>query len=49
MGIPEIWVVDPDDGVWTRFEEGQLLRRPEFSLTERKISFQISEIAKLLR
>ncbi len=49
MGIPAIWVIDPETGIFERFEDSQLVRRSEFSLPERGIAFPIVEIAKLVR
>ena len=49
MGVREIWVVDPDTAVWTRFEDGQLLRRERFALPEGGIDFAMAEIATLVR
>ena len=49
MGIPAIWVVDPESGVFERFEGGQLVRRQEFSLPNRGIEFPILEIARLVQ
>ncbi len=49
MGIPAIWIVDPKTGVWSRFEDGQMVRRSEFSLPERGIQFPMSAIATLVR
>ena len=48
MGVAAIYVVDPDTGVFERFEQGQLARREEFSLPERGIEFAFAEIAKLV-
>jgi Uma2 family endonuclease len=48
MGIPEIWVVDPETRVFSRFEDGQLLRRAEFVVPGRSISFAVSEIEAML-
>jgi Uma2 family endonuclease len=31
MGIPEIWVIDPQDSTFYRYEELQLLRKDTFS------------------
>lgn len=49
MGIPQIWVVDPEDGSFSRYENKQLLNRERFDETGRGISFAVNEIAKLLR
>lgn len=48
MGIPDIWVVDPETHVFSRFEEGQLVRRAEFSAPGNGISFALSQIEALL-
>ncbi len=48
MGIPAIWVIDPETGVCERFEGGQLVRREEFSLADRGIVFSMAEIAGLV-
>ncbi len=48
MGVPAIYVVDPDTGVFEKFEDGQLQRREEFHLPERGIRFPFTEIAKLI-
>ncbi|HVW77345.1 MAG TPA: Uma2 family endonuclease [Alloacidobacterium sp.] len=49
MGIPQIWVVDPEDGSFSRYENKQLLIRDRFEEPGRGIAFAVSEIAKLLR
>ena len=49
MGIPAIWVIDPETGLFEQFETSQLVRRDEFSLPQSRIRFPISEIAKLVR
>ncbi len=49
MGIPAIWVIEPETGVCSRFEDGQLVRRSEFSLPERRMAFAMAEIAALVR
>src|SRR5579862_3356027 len=49
MGIPQIWVVDPEDGSFSRYENKQLLSRDRFDEQGRGISFEVNEIAKLLR
>ena len=48
MGIAEIWVVDPKSGVFSRFEDGQLVRRERFVQAERGIEFPLTEIAALV-
>ena len=49
MGIPQIWVVDPEDGSFSRYEDKQLVRRERFDAAERGISFAVNEIGQLLR
>ena len=48
MGVAAIYVVDPETGVYERFEQGQLRRREEFDLPERGIQFSFAEIARLV-
>jgi len=49
MGIPAIFVVDPEAGVFEQFLDGVLRPQTEFSLPGRSIAFPLSEIAKLVR
>jgi Uma2 family endonuclease len=49
MGIPQIWVVDPEDGASLRYLDGELLRGEVFEEPSRGISFRIEEIGKLVR
>jgi Uma2 family endonuclease len=49
MGIPQIWLIDPRDPVWQQFEDGRLVDRETFSLPERGMLFEMSEIGKLVR
>ena len=49
MGILQIWIIDPDDKVWQRFEDGRLVDREVFSLPGKGIEFQMAEIGKLVR
>jgi Uma2 family endonuclease len=44
MGIPEIWVIDPQDGAYYRYEERELLRRDSFSFATRGIVFDMNRI-----
>jgi len=48
MGIPQIWLIDPSDPVWQRFENGKLADGETFLLPERGIQFAMSEIGKLV-
>jgi Uma2 family endonuclease len=48
MGIPEIWVIDPEDSSFYRYEERQLTRTPNFSHASKGIAFAMSELTKLL-
>jgi Uma2 family endonuclease len=49
MGIPQIWVVDPEDGSFSRYEDSQLHRKEEFSDLDRGIAFAMSGIKGLLK
>jgi Uma2 family endonuclease len=49
MGIPQIWLIDPGNPAWQRFEDGKLVARDTFSLPQRGIQFQMEEIGKLVR
>ncbi len=40
---------DPESGSFDRFEEGQLVRRAQFELAARGVSFAVAEIAKRVR
>ncbi len=46
MGIREIWVVDPaadpEAGTFSRFEDGQLVRRERLTVSDRGIGFHVS-------
>jgi Uma2 family endonuclease len=44
MGIPEIWVIDPQDATYYRYEDQQLLRRGSFSYSSRGITFDMNRI-----
>jgi len=48
MGVPQIWLLDPADPVWQRYENGRLVDRATFSLPERGIGFEMNEMAKLV-
>jgi Uma2 family endonuclease len=48
MGIPEVWVIDPQDGAYYRYEDRQLLRRDSFSLTDKGIVFGMDRIKEQL-
>jgi len=47
MGIPQIWVVDPDDGSFERYEAGRL--SPATRFEQGAIQFDVSQIASLLQ
>jgi Uma2 family endonuclease len=49
MGIPQIWVIDPEDGASLRYVDGELLRGEVFEEPSLGISFRIEEIGKLVR
>jgi hypothetical protein len=48
MGIPQIWVIDPQDGAFLKYDERQLLGSELFSLPARGIVFAMNEIKDLL-
>ena len=48
MGIPEIWVIDPQEGTFSRYHDGQLIRKDTFSHAEQGITFEMNEIKQLL-
>jgi Uma2 family endonuclease len=48
MGIPQIWVVDPENGAFRRYREGELRREEHFEVPGKGISFPIREIASLV-
>jgi len=47
MGIPQIWVVDPDNGAFERFEAGQL--SPASRFDQGHIQFDVAEIGAFLQ
>jgi Uma2 family endonuclease len=48
MGIPEVWVIDPQDGAYYRYQDRQLLRRDSFSYTDKGILFEMDRIKEQL-
>ncbi len=48
MGIAEIWVIDPQDSCFYRYEDRQLTRNESFSLAEKGIAFAMNELKNLL-
>jgi Uma2 family endonuclease len=48
MGIPEIWVIDPQDSTFYRYEDRQFLRKDTFSHAEKGIVFGMNELKQLL-
>jgi Uma2 family endonuclease len=48
MGIPEIWVIDPQDNTFYRYEDLQLLRNDSFSHTDKGIAFDMNQLKNLL-
>ena len=44
MGIPEVWVIDPQDGAYYRYEDRQLLRRDSFSYAGKGIVFEMDRV-----
>jgi Uma2 family endonuclease len=48
MGIPEIWVIDPQDGTFYRYENLQLVRNESFAHAEKGIVFDMNQLKNLL-
>jgi Uma2 family endonuclease len=48
MGIPEIWVIDPQDSTFYRYQDLQLVRKETFSHGEKGIVFDMNELKNLL-
>jgi Uma2 family endonuclease len=48
MGIPEIWVIDPQDSTFCRYENLQLQRNDTFSHAEKGIVFDMNQLKNLL-
>jgi Uma2 family endonuclease len=48
MGIAEIWVIDPQDGAYYRYEDRQLLRNDSFSCAAHGIVFDMNRIKEQL-
>jgi Uma2 family endonuclease len=48
MGIPEIWVIDPQDNTFYRYQDLQLQRNDSFSLAEKGIAFDMNQLKNLL-
>jgi Uma2 family endonuclease len=48
MGIREIWVIDPQDSTFYRYEDLQLQRKDSFSLAEKGIAFDMNQLKNLL-
>jgi hypothetical protein len=44
MGIPEIWVIDPQGAVYYRYEERKLMRSNSFSYDARGIVYPIDQL-----
>ena len=48
MGIPEIWVIDPQDSTFYRYENLELQRNDSFSHAEKGIVFDMNQLKTLL-
>lgn len=48
MGIPDVWVIDPEGGSFSRYEDSQLNRSETFSDPTRGIVFEMSSVKGLL-
>jgi Uma2 family endonuclease len=44
MGIPEIWVIDPQEAIYYRYEERRLMRSHSFSCDARGLVFPMDQI-----
>ncbi len=48
MGITEIWVIDPQDSTFYRYENLQLQRNDSFAHAEKGIVFDMNQLKNLL-
>ena len=48
MGIPEIWVIDPQDSTFYRYENLELARNEFFAHAEKGIVFDMNQLKNLL-
>jgi Uma2 family endonuclease len=48
MGIPEIWVIDPQDSTFYRYQDLQLVRNDSFAHAEKGIVFDMNQLKNLL-
>lgn len=48
MGIPQIWVIDPENRTYFQFKNDELHKTSVFTLPEKNIHFDLSAIEKLL-
>ena len=48
MGIAEIWVIDPQDSSFCRYEDRQLLRKQSFGYAPKGIAFDVDQVKSLL-
>lgn len=48
MGMAEIWVIDPDSRIFSRYSAGELQRRTEFTVAIHGIDFPTVAIESLL-
>jgi Uma2 family endonuclease len=48
MGIAEIWVIDPQDSTFYRYEDLELRRKDSFSHAEKGIVFDMNQLKNLL-
>jgi hypothetical protein len=48
MGIAEIWVIDPQDATYYRYQKRQLLRNTSFSFAAKGIAFPMDRIKEYL-
>jgi len=48
MGIPEVWVIDPQDATYYRYQERQFLRKASFHHAAKGIVFDMNRIKEQL-
>jgi Putative restriction endonuclease len=52
MGIPQIWIVDPKDGIFKRYQDGVLVATTlflhKYAFDDKSFSFPVNEITKLV-
>ena len=49
MGIPQVWIVDPDKGIFWRYMDNGICASQTFEISERGIRFDWKELRSLLQ